>query len=170
MIENRVIEENDELVDLRNAATAKEKANLEAELRKEHRPQARAHADEIFDAVRALIQGGDSWAVSEFPELASWYRTSTADGWEYVSANDAITDFGTVDWKGRPLEVVVTDVSIEMKNRLLGENKATCFRLGLIFDVEFQMYREPLLTKCDDESSGQDWKQARGFKSEWIAQ
>jgi hypothetical protein len=102
--------------------------------------------------------------------LASWYRESTADGWEYVSANNAITDFGTADWKDRPLEVVVTDISIEMKNRLLGEKKTTCFRLGLIFDAEFQMHREPFVTKCDDESSGEDWKQARGFKSEWVAQ
>ena len=102
--------------------------------------------------------------------MTGWYRESTEDGWEYVSANSTISVFGTGDWKGRPLEVVVMDVSIEMKNRLLGEKKTTCFRLGLIFDAEFQMYREPLLTKCDDESSGQDWKQARGFKSEWIAQ
>jgi hypothetical protein len=28
----------------------------------------------------------------------------------YVSANNEIEDFGTADWKGRPLDVVVTDL------------------------------------------------------------
>jgi len=56
-----------------------------------------------------------------------------------------------------------------MKNRLLGENKVTCFRLGLIFDAEFQMHREPLVTECGNDSSTNDWKQARGFKSSWVA-
>ena len=118
---------------------------------------------------KALIQGSDSWTVSAFPELSGWYRKSTADGWEYVSADSAISDFGTVNWKGRPLEVVITDVSIEMRNRLLGEKKTTCFRLGLIFDAEFKMHREPFVTNCD-QSSGEEWKQARGFQSEWVAQ
>ena len=60
-----------------------------------------------------------------------------------VKLSQAISDYGTANWKDRPLDVVVTDVSIEMKNRLLGEKKTSCFRLGLIFDTEYAMRRDP---------------------------
>ena len=167
--DKRQQEENAELETRRKEAERETQQSREEELRKEHGPKAHAYADEIFDGVKTLIQGSDSWTASAFPQLSGWYRESTADGWEYVSANSAISDFGTVNWKGRPLEVAITDVSIEMKNCLLGEKKTTCFRLGLIFDAEFKMHREPFVTSCD-QSSGEDWKQARGFQSEWVAQ
>ena len=94
-----------------------------------------------------------------------------ADGWEYVALDDQIADYGTADWKGRPLEVVFTDVSISMKNRLLGENKKFCFSLGLIFDEEFQMYREPFETECVNAAEpSRVWKQGQGFRSQWVAE
>ena len=107
----------------------------------------------------------------DVPTLASWYRDRTADGWEYVALDYQITDYGTADWKGRPLEVVFTDVSISMKNRLLGENKKFCFSLGLIFDAEFEMYREPFEAPCENASEpSRKWKQGHGFQSQWVAE
>lgn len=98
------------------------KERREAELRKEHGPQARARAEEIATAIKALAEDEKTWANWVFPALASWYRDRIEDGWEYVALDHQIADYGTVDWKGRPLEAVFTDVSISMKNRLLGEN------------------------------------------------
>ena len=64
-----------------------------------------------------------------------------------------------------------TDVSISMKNRLLGENKKFCFSLGLIFDAEFQMYREPIEEDCEKASEpSRAWKQGRGFQSQWVVE
>ena len=168
--EKRRQKEQEALAQRRLELEAANASVRESALRQENGPQARARADEIFEAVKAVIQGRDSWAAADFPELVSWYRGDTDDGWEYVSANSSISDFGTANWKSRPLEVVVTDISIEMKNRLLGENKVRCFRLGLIFDAEFQMHREPLVTECTNDSTTKDWEQARGFKSSWVAQ
>jgi hypothetical protein len=71
----------------------------------------------------------------------------------------------------RPLEVVFADISISMKNRLLGENKTFCFSLGLIFDAEFQIYREPFEMACENASGpARAWKQHWGFRSQWIAE
>lgn len=163
-------EEERKLLDKRRRENeAAEASARQKQLRIQHGTEARARADEVFDAIKALVEGEDSWATGAFPELASWYLNDVRDGWEYVSANNEIEDFGTADWKGRPLEVVVADVSIEMKNRSLGEKKVACFRVGLIFDAEFRMRREPFATKCEDEATGRVWKQARGFKSEWVA-
>ena len=107
-----------------------------------------------------------------FRQLASWYRDRTADGWEFDGAlDDKIADYGTADWKGRPLEVVFADISISMKNRLLGEKKTFCWSLGLIFDAEFQMLRDPLEAECENAAEPSlVWKQERGFLSQWVAE
>jgi hypothetical protein len=123
--------------------------------------------------MRSTADDEDTWVNSTFPELASWYRnsTSTSEGWEFVALDSKASDYGTADWKGRPLEVVFTNVSILMKNRLLGENKTFCFSLGLIFDGEFQMYREPIEARCEDAAEpARVWKQAMGFRSDWVVE
>ncbi len=85
--------------------------------------------------------------------------------------DDKIADYGTADWKGRPLEVVFADISISMKNRLLGEKKTFCWSLGLIFDAEFQMLRDPLEAECENAAEPSlVWKQERGFLSQWVAE
>jgi hypothetical protein len=171
-VQNRIRQskEQNELDQRRQEIVASQKTAREEDLRKRHGPRARAGAEELLNAVKALATGRDSWASREFPEFASWYRERKTDGWEFVGLAQAISDFGTANWKGRSLDVVVTDVSIEMKNRLLGEKKTTCFRLGLIFDTEYAVRRDPFVTTCDGQATDNDWKQARGFNSQWVAQ
>jgi hypothetical protein len=113
--------------------------------------------------------------TSEFRfSVQTRYRNHRTDGWEYVDLDNNITDYGTADWKGRQLEMVFTDVSITMKNRILGEYKKLCFSLALIFDEEFKMLRDPLEEFNPDCNQASDptrtWKQARGFKSQWLAE
>jgi len=58
-----------------------------------------------------------------------------------------------------------------MRNRLLGENRTFCFTLGLIFDAEFQMYRDPFEKECEDATEpSRVWKQGRGFRSQWVVE
>jgi hypothetical protein len=160
-----------ELRKQREQADAERKGAREAELQTQHGPQARARAEEIANEIKLLADDKESWVNSEFPELASWYRSRTADGWEFVALDHKVADYGTADWKGRPLEVVFADISISMKNRLLGENKTFCFSLGLIFDAEFQMYRDPFEKECEDAAEpSRVWKQGRGFRSQWVVE
>ena len=118
-----------------------------------------------------MADDNESWANSEFPKIANWYRSRVADGWELVGINDDVADYGTADWQGRQLEVVFSDVSVSMKNRVLGRRETSCFSLGLIFDAEFQMYREPFAEECQVAAApSRAWKQARGFRSQWVAE
>ena len=150
---------------------AERKGAREAELQTQHGPQARARAEDIANAIKLLADDKETWAKLEFPELASWYRSRTAENWEFVGLDHKVTDYGTADWKGRPLEVVFTDIFISMKNRLLGENQTSCYTLGLIFDAEFQMAREPFEEKCEDAAEpSRDWKQKWGFLSQWVVE
>lgn len=80
-----------------------------------------------------------------------------------------IADYGTADWKGRQLEVVFTDISVSMKNRVLGQKENSCFSLGLIFDAEFQVYREPFVEECESAAQPMKaWQQAQGFRGQWV--
>ncbi len=78
----------------------------------------------------------------------------TAEGWEFVALDfddeEEVADYGTADWKGPPLEVVFTDIVISIKKRFLGEKESSCFTIGLIFDAEFDMGREPLVAQRED--------------------
>ena len=147
----------------------------EAQLHDQHGPQARARAEEIEDAIKLLVDDKPTWAISEFPDLSTWYHSLTAKGWEFAALDFAVdhaevADYGTAAWKGRPLETVVTDILISMKNNFLGKKESTCFRLGLIFDPEFHMYREPFEKECEDAAEPlQAWKQKWGFLSQWVA-
>ena len=91
-------------------ADAKRKGAREAELQTQHGPQARARAEEITNEIKLLADDEENWVNSEFPQLASWYRNRTADGWEFVAIDHKVADYGTADWKGRPLEVVFADI------------------------------------------------------------
>jgi hypothetical protein len=147
------------------------KGALEAKLQAQHGPQARARAEEIANAIKLLTNDDETWANEKFPWLANWYRGRIAEGWEFVALNHKITDFGTADWKSRQLEVVFAEFSIAMKHRVLGVHETPCFSLGLIFDAEFQMYREPFVENCQDAAKpSRAWKQAQGFMGQWIVE
>jgi hypothetical protein len=137
---------------------------------------ARARAEEIENAIKLLVNDKETWAKSEFPALADWYRSRTAGGWEVVAVDFAfnheeVADYGTADWEGRPLETVFTNIDIWTKNRLLGKKESSCWKLGLIFDAEYRMYREPFAMECENASEpSRAWKQSWGFRSQWVVE
>ena len=68
-----------------------------------------------------------------------------ADHWEIMTTNFAdVQDYGTSDFKGRPLDTALARVTIRLKNAILGEYKDACFVFGRIVDPEFNMTREAL--------------------------
>jgi hypothetical protein len=165
------IQEAKQLDELKKQKEAEQKGSRESELRKQHEPKARALADKIAKAIKLLVDDKKTWAANNFTALANWYRERDAEGWTFVDLKYPIEDYGVADWKGRPLEVVFTDVSISMKHRLLGETRPFCFRLGIIFDAEYEMHRDPFERPCEDASdASKDWKQARKFESLWVVE
>jgi peptidoglycan hydrolase-like protein with peptidoglycan-binding domain len=153
-----------------------DKVKHENELRAQYRSMARAKAEEIENAIKLLVAGKDSWAKSEFSAVSDWYRSRADDGWEvfavdFANDHDEVDDYGTADWDGRPLESVFTNIVIWTKNRIRGKKESSCWKLGLIFDAEYQMYREPFAMKCENASDAlRTWKQKWGFRSQWIVQ
>jgi hypothetical protein len=97
------------------------------------------------------------------------YRSRTAEGWEFVALDfdddEEVADYGTAGWKGPPLELVFTDVVISIKKRFLGEKESSCFSIGLIFDAEFDMRREPFVAQCEDAS-----EKARAWSTTGISE
>lgn len=166
--------EEAELARRRAEADTTQKEAQDAALQAQHGPQARARADEIATAIKLLAEGKETWAKSKFPELANWYFDFRRNGWEFVALDDQVSDYGTVDWKGRPLETAFANVLISMKNRILGEKKKFCWSLGIIFDAEFDMRREPFEEQgasesCPDNSEKlRRWKQRKEFRSQWV--
>lgn len=91
-----------------------------------------------------------------------------ADHWEIMTTDSDVQDYGTSDFKGRPLDTVFASVTIRFKNAILGEYKDACFVFGRIADPEFNMMREPVVAACDDEGAIKLWQTGHGFQSRWI--
>jgi len=46
-----------------------------------------------------------------------------ADHWEVMTTDSGVQDYGTSDFKGRPLDTAFARVTIRLKNAILGEYK-----------------------------------------------
>ena len=74
-----------------------------------------------------------------------------------MTTDSDVEDYGTSDFKGRPLDTAFARVKIRLKNPILGEYKDPCFVFGRIVDPEFNMTRDlssPPATKKARSSSG----------------
>jgi hypothetical protein len=107
-------------------------------------------------------------AVDFFPHFAAWLTSMKADHWETMTRNFDIQDYGTAEFKGRTLEAALARVSIRLKNPILGEYKDACFVLGHLADPEFNMMREILDTKCEDDQIIAAWQAGHSFKTRWT--
>ena len=86
-----------------------------------------------------------------------------------MTIDDELRDFGTSNFKNRALNTVFAQITLHLKNRMLGEFKNPCFIFGRINDDEFSMSREPAFATCDDEATIRTWQDGHQFKSEWFA-
>ena len=126
-------------------------------------------------AVAAIVADVTSWGQDqrgpvgvEYPTYAAWLAEMKADHWEIMTTNSDVQDYGTSDFKGRPLDTAFARVKIRLKNAILGEYKDACFVFGRIADPEFNMTREPFVAACDDEGAIKLWQTGHGFQSRWI--
>ena len=124
-------------------------------------------------AVAAIVADVTSWgqgqpAGVDYPTYAAWLAEMKADHWEIMSTDSDVQDYGTSDFKGRPLDTALARVKIRLKNAILGEYKDACFVFGRIVDPEFNMTREPFVAGCDDEGAIKLWQTGHDFHSRWI--
>ena len=142
-------------------------AAQQATLRAQYEGSAKA-------AVAAIVTDVTSWGENqrgavgvEYPDYAAWLAEMKADHWEIMTTDSDVQDYGTSDFKGRPLDTALARVKIRLKNAILGEYK-DCFVFGLIADPEFNMTREPVVAACDDEGAIKLWQTGHGFQTRWI--
>ena len=126
-------------------------------------------------AVAAIVADVTGWghdqrgpAGVEFPIYAAWLAEMKADHWEIMTTDSDVADYGTSDFKGRPLDTAFARVKIRLKNPILGEYKDPCFVFGRIVDPEFNMTREPVVAACDEEGAIKLWQIGHGFQSRRI--
>ena len=143
-------------------------AAQQAALRAQYDGSAKAAVAPIVADVTSWGQNQRGPVGVEYPDYAAWLAEMTADHWEIVSTDSDVQDYGTSDFKGRPLETAFAQVTIRLKNAILGEYKDACFVFGRIADPEFNMTREPVVAACDDEGAIKLWQTGHGFQSRWI--
>ena len=120
---------------------------------------------EFFDASEANNRNGFD---SLFPWLATWKSREIGDQWEFLPLSGQILEYGTATWKDRRAEAVFGEFQIPVKNRLLGEKKTHCIVIGYLVDAEFEIFRDPLETTCDESKAMvTKWKTGRDFESRW---
>jgi hypothetical protein len=141
----------------------------QAALRDKFGENAQAAAGSLSSEIIAWTKDQSGPIGTFYPAFAAWLADQLADHWEIVTMDSGLEDFGTSNFKTRPLDTVFSRITLHLKNRMLGEYKNFCFIFGRINDTEFSMRREPAYAKCDDEAAIKSWQDGHQFKSQWFA-
>ena len=159
----------EDLEKARKKDKAAQKNEIERRLREENGVRARGLVGQIREWVEQLAEKHKSNAARLFPAFANWLANRFDDKWETFNTKSDVADFGTAQWHGRALDAIVVRSVIQQKNRILGRYEDKCYLFGMINDVEFKMYRDPLAADCDDKDAVTKWKLGGDFKSKWNA-
>ena len=148
-----------------NATQAAQRAALQQKFGSNAKAAAAALSSEIV----AWTKDQNSEIAGFYPAYAAWLTDKLADHWEVTTIDSELRDFGASNFKNRTLDTVFAQITLHLKNRMLGEYEDPCFIFGRINDTEFSMSREPVFAKCDDEATIRAWQAGHRFKSEWLA-
>lgn len=149
----------------------------ENQLRSTYAVTAKALSDEvgkkILDDVSKLTANNQENQkpnyLSMFRDLSSWYQKRLNEQWELADSRFELYDYGTSRWNDRRIDTVFDKVTIKIKNRAIGKYDERCVIIGLVVDKEFEMYREPFESSCENvENSLENWMKARSFEERWI--
>ena len=153
---------------LREQDRSATRAERQAALREKFGESARAAASDLSSEIIAWTKDQSSQIGTAYPDFAKWLTGKLADRWDIVTIDSGLEDFGTSNFKTRPLDTVFSRITLHLKNRTLGEYNDFCFIFGRINDTEFSTQREPVFAKCDDEASIKAWQEGHQFNSEWF--
>jgi hypothetical protein len=90
-------------------------------------------------------------------------------GVELENVASELRDYGVVEWKNRVLEAGFVAITFKMKHRGLGEHQQECFVVGYVADREFEVERDPIAVRCEDDDAIDRYKIARKYSSKWFA-
>lgn len=124
-------------------------------------------SEEIRRFIEAPREPRNEVAKRKYPAFTQWYLERLRDGWDLVTINGELADYGVVTWKGRQLDAALVTERLKLSNRLLGEYKEECFTVGYLDDKEFSIHRNPISTPCEDNRSIERYKAANDFSSRW---
>jgi len=154
------------------AARAKDanatQAAQESTLRQKFGDMAKAALNSLGSEVVAWTKDQTGPVANAYPAYVAWTSESLANHWEVTSVDTGLRDFGVVSYKARALEAVLAEITVHLKNRMLGEYRDECFVFGRVNDAEFAMAREPIFARCSDETTIRAWQAGHQFKSEWV--
>lgn len=154
---------------LKDGEREKVRAEQQNRLRSQYGAMARAFELSLAQELKDYVQDQPSNFVRKYPDLAQHYAELRSDSWEFMTLETSMADYGTAEYKGRPLEAAFANSRIRLRNRVLGEYKDLCFTTGFINDTEFGVEREPLGISCDRGAAAVGrYKQEQRFTSRWF--
>jgi hypothetical protein len=101
-------------------------------LRKRYGRSADAAAASIASELKDFAASRSGSASLKWPVFTNWLNEKFADHWEIVSFNSETADYGVSNWKDRQLDTAFTRITVQLKNRMLGEYQDACFVAGQI--------------------------------------
>lgn len=139
-------------------------------LRKENADRANGLKAILTEEATAILQQ-KSTDGTRFPRLLWAVGMRRYDRWDLAAMTSEIIDFGIGEWGGRRLETALVEIKSRERNRIRGEEKIYCQRIGIVLDSDYQMKREPIEGSCDDDAvSILRWEKRLHFESRWNAQ
>ncbi|MGO9417967.1 hypothetical protein, partial [Roseiarcus sp.] len=94
-------------------------AAQQATLRTQYDGSAKAAAAAIVADVTSWGENQRGPVGVEYPDYAAWLAEMKADRWEIMTTDSDVQDYGTSDFKGRPLDTAFARVTIRLKNAIL---------------------------------------------------
>ncbi|MCM2435851.1 hypothetical protein [Agrobacterium rosae] len=173
--ERLAAQEAERLSDIRRKEEQSRQGVVEAELQKVNGPAANARLTKFTSFLKASLTPDGGLAATQanssaYREFTDWLNAQKRDGWELGNVDTSIDDFGSVNWKDRKLDALVTRVALKFKSRERGEYRTECVLFGVVLDDEFEMERDPLHALCADEVAKiNTWKSGHSFESRWRA-
>lgn len=173
--ERLAAQEAERLSDVRRQEEQSRLNVVEAELQKTNGPAANARLTKFTSFLKTSLISNEYPATaptnsSAHRDFYDWLNAQKKDGWELGNVDTSIDDFGSVNWKGRKLDALVTRVALKLKSRELGEYRTECVLFSAVLDDEFERERDPLhAARADEVAKIDTWKSGHSFESLWKA-
>ena len=168
-------EEQRRLAEQTRATQAQTAEARQQQLRTQFGAEARALETVLASGLKKLVLDEASadpafpQAVrAQFGEFDNWRRQLAANYWEPAEFKSEIVEYGIAKWKERGLEALAMQADIQVVSRQRGERHNACFIFVLIFDQEFQMWRDGFSSTCETGAPRlQRWSTGHELTSRW---
>jgi peptidoglycan hydrolase-like protein with peptidoglycan-binding domain len=103
---------------------------------------------------------------SAFDPIINDIQSLSLEKWEKTGFILNKTDYGTVEYNGRTLEGVISELQVSLKNRVVGDFITYCRIIRAVNDIDFDMWRQIEISECGSDDG--QWRLANRFESKWI--